>query len=141
SKRCRSAPGRTSSRRAARTGSGPKWRGGSGRCRATAVWAARREARHMVGAGRTDDSEGFSKSVVMATATDQDTAVPGNAESRSAELLQNAVDQAAFFNLFSRPAHANGSTAIGGPRGVVGLHIEEALHRFQVVTRPPGAAT
>src|SRR5439155_425967 len=26
-------------------------------------------------------------------------------------------------------------------RGVLGLHIEEALHRFQVVTRPPGAPT
>ncbi|HEY1379878.1 MAG TPA: hypothetical protein VGF55_23960 [Gemmataceae bacterium] len=77
----------------------------------------------------------------MASATEQDAGVPGTSASRSAEVLQSAVDQAAYFNLFSRPEGANGGAALGGPQGVVGVRVCEALHRFQVATRPPTAAT
>jgi hypothetical protein len=77
----------------------------------------------------------------MANATDQGTAAPGASANHSAEMLQDAVDQAAYFNLFSRPEGPSGSAAIGGPGGILGIRVEEALHRFQVATRPPNAAT
>lgn len=57
----------------------------------------------------------------------------------SAQALQQLVDQAAHFNMFSVPAPENSDSRILGPSGdgMVGIRICEELHRFDVSVLPP----
>jgi len=55
------------------------------------------------------------------------------------EHIQNLLDEAACFNLFSRqnPRHSNIAVNNGG--GIIGFRIHEVLHRFDISVRPPTA--
>lgn len=62
-----------------------------------------------------------------------------DASAVSAEQMQWLVDRAANFNLFSRPDLDSSGSAISSSdsRGIIGVRIHEALHRFSVLTEPP----
>lgn len=55
----------------------------------------------------------------------------------SAEEMQRLVDQAAYFNLHSRPAEPCSNAVIHGGVGPIGLNVREVLHRFDVAMRAP----
>jgi hypothetical protein len=59
----------------------------------------------------------------------------------SSRMMQHLVDQAANFNIFSMPVPGGANAPIrqGGSGSVVGIRIQEALHRFDVITLPPAA--
>jgi hypothetical protein len=62
-----------------------------------------------------------------------------SASALSAEQIQSLVDQAANFNMFSRPDSEASSPAFisDDSAGIIGANVREALHRFSVVTEPP----
>jgi hypothetical protein len=63
-----------------------------------------------------------------------------NAPALSAEQMQNLVDQAANFNLFSRPEPGIFNAPITmpvDPTKVIGIRVQESLHRFRLTTLPP----
>ena len=67
----------------------------------------------------------------------------GGAAERPAALdasaVQRLVDQASYFNLFSVPVSPHRGTAMHGRGSIVGVNVEEALHRFCVTTQPASA--
>ena len=61
-------------------------------------------------------------------------------ETGQAQAVQDVVDRAAHFNLFSMPDRSAGDAAIFAPGSsgtVIGVRSQEVLHRFSVVCRPP----
>lgn len=65
-------------------------------------------------------------------------AAPGAGAAISPEALQALVDRAANFDFVSVPL-GGGDAAIRGGGGIVGVRIDEAVHRHQVVTEAPDA--
>jgi hypothetical protein len=66
---------------------------------------------------------------------------PG-ARTLSAEVVQDLVDRAGHFNMFSMPAPSLSEPAIlasGQANGIIGMRIHEVLHRFAIITQPPTA--
>jgi len=64
-----------------------------------------------------------------------------NTETYPFEIVQHMLDQAAYFNLFSRHDPRRRDVAItaeGAGGGVIGFRVSEVLHRFEVAVRPPG---
>ena len=60
----------------------------------------------------------------------------------SPAAVQQAVDQAAHFNLYALPDPDVPTGAIIGSGGsVVGMHVDQMLHRFSVICRPPTSRT
>jgi hypothetical protein len=60
----------------------------------------------------------------------------------SPEAVQYWIDRAAHFNMFSTPNQPGSDPAIlapGDPHTVIGLRIDEVLHRFDVLTKPSTA--
>lgn len=61
----------------------------------------------------------------------------------SAEALQQLVDEAAHFNMFSIPDAARtsdaGIPAQSGGNGVIGIRVNETLHRFEISVEPPAS--
>jgi hypothetical protein len=57
----------------------------------------------------------------------------------TAEMVQHCVDQAAYFNVFSRPDPADSDATIRKTNDVIGIRINEAVHRFEVTTHRPSA--
>jgi len=58
----------------------------------------------------------------------------------SPEALQYRIDQAAYFNMFSIPDPAAPSAPLlsqGDSKRVIGMRVNETLHRFQVITSAP----
>lgn len=56
----------------------------------------------------------------------------------SPQLMQHLVDQAANFNIFSMPGPSGNAPIRQGTSGsVIGIRVQEALHRFDVITLPP----
>jgi hypothetical protein len=63
-----------------------------------------------------------------------------NTETYPFEVVQHLLDQAAYFNIFSIPDSQYTSTAIHALNkagGVIGIEINEILHRFEVIVQPP----
>src|SRR5438445_12953041 len=57
-----------------------------------------------------------------------------------ADLVQHFVDRAAHFNMFSAPEPSGAAPAIigpGAPGAIVGVRVQEVLHRFRVVSDAP----
>lgn len=55
------------------------------------------------------------------------------------ELIQNLLDQAAFFNLLAVPDREHSQVAIrAGGDGIIGVRLQNTLHRLNVITNPPG---
>jgi hypothetical protein len=74
------------------------------------------------------------------------TAAPPDPKPRSlsTEVVQHWVDRAACINMFSTPAPSAANVDIRAPRdssAVIGIRIDEVLHRFDVVTQSPTANT
>jgi hypothetical protein len=66
---------------------------------------------------------------------------PG-ARTLSAKIVQDLVDRAGHFNMFSMPdSHASDPAirAPGASNSVIGMRIHEVLHRFAIITQPPTA--
>lgn len=60
----------------------------------------------------------------------------------SAPALQRAIDQAAYFNIFSIPDRNPVKYVIVAPddsSSVIGMKVREVWHRFQVIVQPPTA--
>ena len=65
-----------------------------------------------------------------------------DASALSAEQMQSQVDNAANFNMFSRPDPGVSDPAIvmpSDPAKIIGMNVHEALHRLSVITRPASA--
>jgi hypothetical protein len=62
-----------------------------------------------------------------------------NAETYPFERVQELLDQAAHFNLYSRPDARGNGAAIRANGGVIGVRVCETLHRFVIDLRPPAA--
>lgn len=64
-----------------------------------------------------------------------------NAETYPFPVVQRLIDQAASFNLLSRPDPRSPAPALRGAGGaVVGFRLREILHRFDIVMETPGPA-
>lgn len=64
------------------------------------------------------------------------------ARSPSPDLVQHCIDQAAHFNMFSRPDPRISNPGIFAPDDpaiMTGMKINELLHRFDILTQPPVA--
>jgi hypothetical protein len=67
-----------------------------------------------------------------------------NAETYPFEVVQYLLDQAAYFNIFSTPDPERSNAAILAPGqtgGVIGIKVDEVLHRFGVTIEPPTLGT
>ena len=67
-----------------------------------------------------------------------------NTETYPFEVVQHLLDQAAYFNMFSRPDPRCSNAAIlasGQPGGVIGIRVHEVLHRFGITVEPPTSET
>jgi len=60
----------------------------------------------------------------------------------SAEVVQQAIDQAAHFNLCAVPdPHRSDAAISGGSGGIIGIRAEQILHRLHVICRQPTTRT
>jgi len=60
----------------------------------------------------------------------------------SPAAVQDAIDQAAHFNLYATPQPGAGSAAIADRSGrLVGIAVDQLLHRFAIICRPPTVRT
>ena len=67
-----------------------------------------------------------------------------NAETYPFEVVQHLLDQAAYFNMLSIPDPKGSHAAIcasGEPGGVIGVTVNEMLHRFGITVAPPTPET
>lgn len=65
---------------------------------------------------------------------------PSGDENRDAQAIQDLVDCAAHFNMFSTPERSTGHPAIlapGSSHRVIGIKVHEVLHRFGLVGQAP----
>lgn len=69
------------------------------------------------------------------SAGEQNAPAPGP----SADVIQHLIDEAAYFNVISVPAEGS-QAAIHGDGGIVGMQIDEVLHRFDDGTQAPDAS-
>jgi hypothetical protein len=70
--------------------------------------------------------------------------IPGAAGHPSPDAVQDQVDQAAYFNMFSMPGRSASNSSIVAPDNsnrVIGVNVQETLHRFSVDTHAPTAQT
>lgn len=58
-----------------------------------------------------------------------------NAETYPFDVVQQLIDQAAYFSFFSQPATVGGSAAQELDGGIVGVHVDEVLHPFHIGLR------
>lgn len=64
-----------------------------------------------------------------------------NSETYPFDLVQQALDQAAYVNLFARPAERSAIEPIRDrDGGVIGFHAREVLHRFRISLLTPSAS-
>ncbi|MGH8070039.1 MAG: hypothetical protein ACRERE_33305 [Candidatus Entotheonellia bacterium] len=67
-----------------------------------------------------------------------------NAETYPFEVVQYLLDQAAYFTMFSTPDSKRSNAAIltpGQAGGVIGIKVDEILHRFGITIEPPTPET